>query len=211
MPGPAAVRLRRARLADAPAIARVMRAAVRAAPGPYRPAERAAWGSLPALYHRWAMTAGGEDYVIAERNGRAVGYAALRGAEVTALFVLPRAAGAGIGAALLARLVARARAAGAGAVRVDAAAGAAPFYAAQGFRPGRALRVPLPGGRRLQSVRMVLKVAPTTARGRAAAVTSARTAGGTRTAGTGRARAPSGTRRGAPRSRRGPRAPPSSR
>ena len=63
--------IRRARAADAPAIARVMRAAIRTlARGTCSPAELAAWSSLPALYHRWAMTAGGEEYVVAEAGGR---------------------------------------------------------------------------------------------------------------------------------------------
>jgi putative acetyltransferase len=145
-----------------------MRAAIRAAPGPYRAAERAAWASLPALYHRWAMTAGGEVYVVAERGGRIVGYGAVlskglgaasapgRGWELTAVFVAPASAGRGLGTALAALLLARARRAGVAAVVVDAAAGAVPFYARLGFAPGRALRVPLPGGVTLPSRRMRL-------------------------------------------------------
>jgi putative acetyltransferase len=143
-----------------------MRSAVRTAPGPYRADERAAWGSLPALYHRWAMTAGGEVYVVAERSGRIAGYAALRvglgapspprASEITAVFVAPPARGRGLGAALVARLVARARRAGAAAVLVDAVAGAVQVYARLGFRGGRAIRVPLPGDRTLPARRMRL-------------------------------------------------------
>src|SRR5512147_1721293 len=72
---PPPVRVRPARLPDSPAIARVMRASIRAlARGAYRPRQLAAWSSLPALYHAWAMTAGGERYLVAERAGRIVGY-----------------------------------------------------------------------------------------------------------------------------------------
>jgi GNAT superfamily N-acetyltransferase len=141
------LRVRAARLEDAPAVARVMRSAIRAlARTHYTPAELAAWASLPALYHRWAMTVGGERYVVAERAGRVVGYAAVRGGELTALFVRPREARSGIGSALLARIERVAREAGRTALRTDAARSAWGFYAARGFRLGRALRVPLPGG-----------------------------------------------------------------
>ena len=82
-----------------------MRASIRGLARPfYSPARIAAWSSLPPLYHRWAMTAGGEAYVVAEEGGRVVGYAARRGREVTAVFVLPSRARAGLGAALLARV-----------------------------------------------------------------------------------------------------------
>jgi hypothetical protein len=58
-----------------------MRAAIRRlAAGTCTPRQLAAWSSLPALYHAWAMTAGGEAYLVAERAGRVVGYAARRGA-----------------------------------------------------------------------------------------------------------------------------------
>ncbi len=146
------VRLRRARLADAPAIARVMRAAIRGlAKGTYPPRQLAAWASLPALYHAWAMTAGGERYVVAERGGRLVGYAARRGREVTAVFVSPAHARAGIGAALLRRIEADARRAGVASAFVRAARGAVPFYEAEGYRGLRAIIVPLPGGASLRA------------------------------------------------------------
>lgn len=148
-------RLRRATPVDAPAIARVMRAAVRAQAGRYPARDLAAWGSPPALYHRWAMAVGGETYLLAERAGRLDGYAAWRPGEVTALFVRPSAGGRGLGARLLARAEAGARAGdGAGRITLLAARAAAPFYAAHGWHPLRAARSPLPGGRWLPAVRM---------------------------------------------------------
>jgi putative acetyltransferase len=150
-------RIRAAGGADARAIAGVMRSAVRGlARGAHAPDEIAAWSSLPPLYHRWAMTAGGERYVVAAVGGRIAGYGARRGKEITALFVRPAAAASGIGSALLARLERDARAEGLASVRADAALGAVGFYAARGFRVGRALRVPLPGGSSL-AARVVTK------------------------------------------------------
>jgi putative acetyltransferase len=148
------VRFRPARLGEAAAVARVMRAAVRGQGGRYPAALLAAWGRLPALYHRWAMTAGGERYVVAARGPRLLGYAAWRGGEVTALFVRPGEAGRGLGARLLARAEAGARAAGTRRLTVVAVRGAVSFYEAQGWRVGRAVRSPLPGGGALPSRRM---------------------------------------------------------
>jgi putative acetyltransferase len=206
--GAGRVRLRRATPADAAAIARVMRAAIRAERGGvYTARQLAAWSSLPALYHRWAMTVGRETYLVAERAGRIVGYAAVifpphpdplpprlaRGetetglavpsarerrlavtasvarregelgrepgpAEVTAAFVHPAARGAGIGAALLARVEALARRRGATSLRVDAALGAVPFYRACGYAGRRRLAVSLPGGARLTALRLARAV-----------------------------------------------------
>lgn len=145
--GADALRIRRARPADAAALARVMAAAVRGvAAGTYPPRTLAAWGSLPALYHAWAMTAGGETVLVAERRGRLLGYAGLRGAEVTALFVRPSAAHRGVASALLARVEALARRRGVRTLRVDAALSGVAFYRTRGFAGRRAVSVPLPGG-----------------------------------------------------------------
>jgi GNAT superfamily N-acetyltransferase len=131
-----------------------MRAAVRGQRGRYPAALLRAWGGLPALYHRWAMTAGGERYVVAASGDRLLGYAAWRGTELTALFVRPGAAGRGLGARLLARVEAEARAAGARRLTLVAAREAAAFYLARGWRAGRAVRAPLPGGGALPSLRL---------------------------------------------------------
>jgi len=156
--------LRAARLGDAAAMARVMRAAVRAEAGRYPADLLRAWGALPALYHRWAVTVGGEARVVAACRGRVVGFAGWRGREVTAVFVLPREAGRGLGRRLLARAEAgadRPPAPGAADARrgparleVVAARGAVPFYRACGWRGGPAVRAPLPGGGALPARRM---------------------------------------------------------
>lgn len=175
------VRVRPGRPDDAAAVARVMRAAVRGLPASAcTPRQRAAWSSLPALYHRWAMGPGRERYLLAERAGRVVGYAAHRGpsaaalprrrpgsparsrrqAELTAAFVLPAAGGAGIGRALVRAVERRVSRLGAGVLVVLAARPAVGFYARLGFSPGRPTRSPLPGGVQLPALRMRLRLGP---------------------------------------------------
>lgn len=155
------IRVRAARLADARAIARVMRAAIRGlAREAYSPARLRAWSSLPPLYHAWAMTAGGEAYVVAEGAGGVVGYAARRGGEVTAVFVAPRAARRGVGGALLARVERDARRRGVGRLVVRAARSAVAFYEAAGFAGDRPVAVPLPGGLTLPSRLLAKRLAP---------------------------------------------------
>lgn len=149
-------RVRLARPADAAALARVMRAAARAEAGHYAPGLALAWGSLPALYHRWAVTVGGETRVLAEVAGRVVAFAGWRGREVTALFVHPEARGRGLGARLLRRAEAgAARAAPGRRLRVIAALGAVPFYRSHGWRDAGRAASPLPGGRTLPARRLV--------------------------------------------------------
>ena len=74
------------------------------------------------------MTAGGEEYVVAEERGRIVGYAARGGREITAVFVRPSHARRGLGARLLGAAEARALRSGVRSLFVRAAVGAVPFY-----------------------------------------------------------------------------------
>jgi GNAT superfamily N-acetyltransferase len=137
-----------------------MRAAIRGlAAGACTPRQLAAWSSLPPLYHAWAMTAGGEAYLLAERTGRVVAYAARRGREITAAFVAPSHARRGLASALVGRLERDAAREGARAVFVRAAPGAAAFYAALGYRGTRRVRVPLPDGASLTSILMRKRLA----------------------------------------------------
>lgn len=147
--------IRRARPEDAPALARTMRASIRGlARAAYDPRQIAAWSSLPSLYHAWAMTAGGETVFVAERAGRILGYASLRGGEVTALFVRPSAAGRGLGSTLLSRVEREARRRGRARLVLLASRNAAAFYRARGWAGSRTTRVPLPGGGALAAVRL---------------------------------------------------------
>jgi putative acetyltransferase len=143
-------------------MARVMRAVAFAEAERYPAGLAAAWGSLPALYHRWAMTAGGEARVVAVAGGRVVGFAGWRGREVTTLFVLPRAAGRGVGTRLLAAAEDGAAGGSAAAPRggrprtltLVAARAAVPFYLRHGWRDRGPASSPLPGGRRLPARRL---------------------------------------------------------
>lgn len=150
MPGPA---IRRARVSDAPALARVQRASVRGlAREAYSPRQIAVWARLGPLYHLWALTAGREVAFVAEAGGRILGFASVKGGEVTAVFVRPAAAGRGIGSALLARVEAEARRRGARRLVVKASLNGLPFYRARGYRGRRRIRVPLPDGESLEAV-----------------------------------------------------------
>lgn len=151
--------IRRARASDAAALARVMRASIRGlARAAYGPRQIAAWSSLPPLYHAWAMSAGGETVLVAERRGRILGYAALRGGEVTALFVRPAAARRGVGSSLLARVESGARRRGVARLVLCASRNAVPFYRARGYSGSRPVRVPLPGGASLAAVRLARRM-----------------------------------------------------
>jgi putative acetyltransferase len=204
---PGGLRIRRGRPSDARATAEVMRASIRGlARAAYGPREIARWSSLPPLYHAWAMTAGGETYLVAERGGRVEGYAALRKGEVTAAFVRPGAAGRGIGLALLRAVERLARRRGVRALVARASLGAVGFYERAGFRRAGDARVPLPGGALLRAV--LVEKRPLGARPR---VTSARTGGGTGSAGRTRGRPGAGTHPRGRGSAPGPRARTSSR
>ncbi len=145
--------VRRARLSDAGAIADAMSESIRGlAQGSYGTREIALWSSLPPLYHSWAMTGGEETYLVAERDGRLVGYAAVHGHELTAIFVRPAVARQGIGLALLRAAERLARRRGVRELIARAALGAVGFYEHAGFRRTGTARVPLPGSAYLQAV-----------------------------------------------------------
>lgn len=147
--------IRKASAGDAGQLAAVMRSAIRAQrDGPYSPAQLEAWSSLPPLYHRWAMTAGGETYFVAERGGRILAYAAVREDELSAVFVRRERSGTGLGARLVRRVEAVARRRGQGSLRTVAALGAVGFYARLGYSGARPAQVPLPGGAWLPARRM---------------------------------------------------------
>jgi GNAT superfamily N-acetyltransferase len=88
---------------------------------------------LTARGYAGAM-ARGEHIEIAAIDGRIVGFCAVRGEEITGLYVDPELTRRGVGARLAGRALQRIGAAGHARARVASALGAEPFYAAMGFR-----------------------------------------------------------------------------
>lgn len=128
------VSLRPARPGDGGALFEVTRRSVAGlAAGHYSAEQVAGWMGLrtPAFYED--LVAGGRA-VVAEHDGRVVGFVDAEPGEVTRLFLLPEAAGHGLGARLLAVGMETARDGHAGPVRVEATINAVGFYERHGFR-----------------------------------------------------------------------------
>lgn len=126
--------LRPARAGDGTAVFEVTRQSVRAlAKGHYSEAQLAGWmgDRTPAYYE--ALIAPGR-MVVAERDGGILGFVDAEAGEVTRLFLLAEAAGAGLGRRLLEIGIAAARAGHAGPIRLEATINAEGFYRRHGFR-----------------------------------------------------------------------------
>ena len=94
--------------------------------------------------------------VVAERDGDVVGFGELdlERREVVAVYVLPDAAGAGVGTALLAHLEAMARSHGLERLTLCASLNAETFYAHRGWRAGAREKHRLTGAVAVDCVRM---------------------------------------------------------
>lgn len=128
------ITIRPAVAADAETVFAITRASVEGlARDHYSAAQIAGWmgDRTPGTYR--AEAASGR-IKVAELDGRVVGYVDAVLGELTRLFLLPEAAGQGIGKALFAVGLRQAREGHAGPVRIEATLNAAPFYARQGFR-----------------------------------------------------------------------------
>lgn len=126
--------LRPARPGDGPAVFDVTRRSVAGLARTHYSAEQIdGWMGerTPATYEE--AIAGGR-MVVAERGGAVVGFVDAAPGEVTRLFVLPEAAGTGLGKRLLAIGIEHARAGHAGPLRLEATRNAEAFYAKHGFR-----------------------------------------------------------------------------
>ena len=147
--------IRPASLDDATAICAVHVASVRGlARRAYTPEQIRAWAEnrAPEQY-RWAMDHD-EEFLVAERDGRVVGFASLLGGEVRSLYVHPGEAGRGTGTALLERVEELASAHGYTTIRLHASLNALRFYQARGWREGTHVALRLPDGQPLPAVRM---------------------------------------------------------
>jgi putative acetyltransferase len=132
---PAGVRIRVAGPGDAPFIQQVHEDSIRGlGPRAYSRAEVESWaGGLKPTGYVWAMTQGGEDFLLAEAD-RIVAFCSFAADEVRGLYVHPAWAGRGIGRELLVCAEAAIRAGGHERARIGASLTGQRFYAAQGYR-----------------------------------------------------------------------------
>lgn len=94
---------------------------------------------------------------IAEQDGAVVGFVDSEPGELTRLFILPRAAGQGLGKRLLAIGIEQARLAHQGAIRVEATLNAVSFYERHGFKvTGNGIATHTVGGPPIPVVHMEL-------------------------------------------------------
>ncbi|WP_428030746.1 N-acetyltransferase family protein [Ancylobacter sp.] len=126
--------LRPARAGDGARLFEITRRSVAGlAKGAYSPAQIDGWmGARTPAYYEELIARGG--VVVAEREGVVVGFVDAEPGEVTRLFLLPEAAGAGLGARLLDIGIGRARSGHAGPIKVEATVNAEGFYRRHGFR-----------------------------------------------------------------------------
>lgn len=121
---------------DAPAILDLHVASIRAfGPDAYDETQVAAWAEKDGGSDRYPIEADGHHLVVAERDGRAVGYGHLvpDSSEVRAVYVHPDHAGRGVGATLHERLESAARDRGLGRLRLWSSLNAVGFYERMGY------------------------------------------------------------------------------
>lgn len=99
-------------------------------------------------------------FVVAERDGRIVGFGQLHrgGAEVEAIYVDPPEARRGVGTALMRHVERAARDASLRTLRLTASLNAVPFYESQGFRVTGYGEYAHPSGARLRCATMVRRL-----------------------------------------------------
>lgn len=129
------VTVRPARASDAPAICCVHQRAVRIlCQADYTSDQVEGWiGARVPQDYVDSMT-GGEHLWVAEIRGQVVGFAGIKGSEITAVYVEPREARQGIGGQLLHVVERVAAAGGLPCVYLDASLTAVPFYTNQGYQ-----------------------------------------------------------------------------
>ena len=127
--------LRRANAADAPSICRMHVASIRAhCAARYTAAQIDAWaGPKRPEWYTSAMAAG-EVMFVAESAGQIIGFAALDGAEVKAVYVAVGWTGRGVGSALLTAVEGEASARNVRELHLASSLNAVDFYLARGYR-----------------------------------------------------------------------------
>jgi len=150
------VTLRAGTEADAPALAALFAAAVRAAgPAHYTPEQVDAWAAAaddPRAFHARLLR---HETLVAEDDTGPIGFAGLApDGHVTALYVRPDRMRRGVGRALLGAVLARAAARGIGRLYAEASAFSLPLFERAGFTVER-VEVVERGGVRFERHRVV--------------------------------------------------------
>src|SRR6266849_3042872 len=131
-------------LSDTPLLAEIFRASIaELTTDDYSEAQQAAWMASAGDEAAFGARLAGELTLVATIDGAAVGFAALKGADVIdMLYVHPAVAGQGIGAQLCDALEKLAAARGATKLAADASDTALGFFTRRGFVPQRRNSVP---------------------------------------------------------------------
>jgi putative acetyltransferase len=131
--------VRRATVDDAEAICDLHICSIRGlCANDYTPEQIEAWAGRkkPELYSR-AMTEGGETmFVAVDEQGRIIGFAAFKAAEIYGLYVAPEAIRRGVGSELLDAAEAAMRLSGVAVVRFRSTLTALSFYQRHGYQHG---------------------------------------------------------------------------
>ena len=99
----------------------------------YTPEQRAAWCPKPPQGEDWNDKLAKSDCVVAESNGKLVGFMSRQGAYFDMAYVLPEVMGQGVAGVLCAVLEGRALADGVKLMTVEASELAEPFFARRGW------------------------------------------------------------------------------
>ena len=146
--------------ADHAALADIMFDAVRNGPSGYSERQRAAWVPAPRSGPEWSARLERQDILLAERDGRGVGFASLaEGGYVDFAYIRPEAQRSGLFRQLLARIAERAAARGEPRLWTHASLMAEPAFARLGFTVMKRERVAL-GGEWLDRCEMEKRLAP---------------------------------------------------
>lgn len=144
---------------DQALLADIMFDAVRNGESRYTEAQRAAWVPAPRAGPDWTARLQGQEIVVAEQAGRALGFASLadRG-YIDFAYIRPEAQHSGLFRQLLSRIVERAVAKGEPLLWTHASLMAEPAFAALGFTIRRREQVTL-GGQSFDRCEMALRLA----------------------------------------------------
>ena len=141
---PPARHFRWASAADSEVLADIMFDAVRNGESPYSEAQRAAWVPARRSGEDWVARLEGQDIVLAEEEGEAVGFASLgEGGYVDFAYIRPKARHSGLFRQLISRIVERAAAKGEPLLWTHASLMAEPAFAKLGFAIRKRERVRL--------------------------------------------------------------------